>query len=95
MVAEYWTNMTGGIAQFYHLASPELGLYLMVICFSVFFAVFVGARTKNVMLSIFTFVSAMLIFGVMDLIPLWIVLIPTLIISAFIFYVKTSGSSEY
>jgi hypothetical protein len=85
MPAEFFLEMITPVAVMFKMP-PTLALYMMSMVFAVLIGMTAGKETENAMVGVYAFIGSLFAFGLIDIFPLWIMLIPTVVIVAVYVY---------
>lgn len=83
MVSAWALNLTTGFSNFYGIGN-EGGVYLIALLFSMFFMIFIVAKTRDIKLGIGTLMMSLFVFSFMDMFPLWMTMVTAIIMVAVI-----------
>ena len=78
MVSELFLELVGTSAVFYGI-TPTNMVYLLSLFFSVFLGIVSGVASQSKTVAFLTFISFLFIFSILDLFPLWILAITSII----------------
>lgn len=85
MVSELFINATQMVAVLWDI-TPIQAVYFYALLFSVFFAIVFGVASRNVFVGVFSFLGSLLVFSMLDAFPIWIILIPAVIVIVIGYY---------
>ncbi len=80
MPSEFLVNITAGVGNGLFGLPPVLSLYFFVFIFSVAIGLSLGIKTREPWAGLFGFIGALFMFAIIGAFPLWILIIPIVIV---------------
>ncbi len=85
MPEDFWLNMVDEVAILWS-TTPTFALYLYVFLFAAMISIAIAVKFEKPFAGLITFLGVLLAFSILGAFPVWIIILPLVIVLAVIYY---------